>query len=321
MCRAWLAGMMVAAVLSGCGSKPRIGLVLSVGGRGDKSFNDSAYAGLMKAAQTMGVTYDVREPMQVGEMAPFLRELAETKPALIIAVGFLQKDAVEKTAKDYPGVRFAIIDSVVDAPNVASLVFREEEGSYLVGAIAGLTTKTQAVGFVGGMRIPLITKFEVGFTDGVRAVNPGAKVLVDYVGVGPTAFNDPDKGKAVAARLIARGADIIYHAAGGSGRGVIDAAAEHKRLAIGVDSNQNGMRPGAVLTSMEKHLDTVVYDVIQRVVEKRFSAGMITYGLKEGGVDYAVDANNEKLLTSAVRQKATQIREGIIAGRIKVRTA
>lgn len=317
----WFTSVVAASLLAGCGGKPRIGLVLSVGGRGDKSFNDSAYAGLMKAAQTLGVTYDVREPMQVGEMGPFLRELAETKPNLVIAVGFLQKDAVEKTAKDFPDVRFAIIDSVVDAPNVASLVFREEEGSYLVGAIAGLTTKSQAVGFVGGMRIPLIAKFEAGFTDGVHAVNPGARVLVDYVGVGPTAFNDPDKGKAVAARLFARGADIIYHAAGGSGRGVIDAAAEKKKLAIGVDSNQNGMRPGSVLTSMEKHLDTVVYDVIQRVVEKRFSAGMITYGVKEGGVDFALDANNEALLAPAVLQKASQIREGIIAGRIKVRAA
>ena len=323
-CRQWkslMTGAIAALALCGCASKPRIGLVLSVGGRGDKSFYDSAYAGLMTAAQTLGVTYDVREPMQVGEMAPFLRELAETMPDLIIAVGFLQKDAVEITAKEFPGIRFAIIDSVVDAPNVASLVFREEEGSYLVGAIAGLTTKTQAVGFVGGMRIPLIIKFEAGFTDGVHAVNPGARVLVDYIGAGPTAFNDPDKGRAVASRLLARGADVVYHAAGKSGLGVIDAAAEKKRLAIGVDSNQNGIRPGSVLTSMEKHIDTVVYDVIQRVAEKRFAAGTITYGLKEGGVGYAVDEHNARLLKPEVGQKADRIRQDIIAGRIKVRAA
>ena len=197
--------------------KPAVGLVLSVGGLGDKSFNDSAYEGLTRSARDLGIEPVYGQPEQMSEDEKYLRQYAEQEMDLVIGVGFLMKDALEKVSGEFPDTRFAIIDAVVDAPNVASLVFREHEGSFLVGAIAGLVTSTGKVGFVGGMDIPLIHKFEVGYREGVKYVNPDCDVLVAYAGSGPEAFHDPVKGKSLALSQFDRGADIIFQAAGSTG--------------------------------------------------------------------------------------------------------
>ena len=296
----------------------RVGLVLSVGGLGDKSFNDSAYEGLKQAARELGVRVVYGQPEQMAEDEKYLRQYAEQGTDLVIAVGFLMKDALEKVAGEFPHVRFAIIDAVVDQPNVASLVFREHEGSFLVGAIAGLTTGTGKVGFVGGMDIPLIHKFEVGYTEGVKYVNPDAQVIVAYAGSGPEAFHDPVKGKSLALSQFDRGADIIFQAAGSTGNGVIDAAKERGLFAIGVDANQNYMAPGNVLTSMLKRVDVSVFQIIKDVVEGRFTGGIHSYGLEIDGVGYALDEYNRGLISPDVIARVEAIKADIVAGKITV---
>lgn len=296
----------------------RVGLVLSVGGLGDKSFNDSAYQGITLAAEEFGIAPVYGQPEQMSEDEKYLRQYAEEGLDLIIGVGFLMKDALEKVAGEFPDIRFAIIDAYVDAPNVASLVFREHEGSFLVGAIAGLTTSTGKVGFIGGMDIPLIHKFEIGYAEGVRHVRPGAEVLVAYAGSGPQAFHDPVKGKSLALSQFERGADIIFQAAGSTGNGVIDAAQERGLFAIGVDANQNYMAPGHVLTSMLKRVDIAVFEIIKDVVKGRFEGGEHVYGLEVDGVGYALDVHNQDLIPPDVIEKVAAIKQDIVAGRIQV---
>jgi basic membrane protein A len=296
----------------------RIGLVLSVGGLGDKSFNDSAYEGIKFAAEELGIIPLYGQPEQMAEDEKYLRQYAEEGLDLIIGVGFLMKDALEKVAGEFPDVRFAIIDAYVDAPNVASLVFREHEGSFLVGAIAGMTTSTGKVGFIGGMDIPLIHKFEVGYAEGVKYVRPDAEVLVAYAGSGPQAFHDPVKGKSLALSQFDRGADIIFQAAGSTGNGVIDAAKERGLFAIGVDANQNYMAPGHVLTSMLKRVDISVFEIIKDVVEGRFRGGEHLYGLEVDGVGYALDEHNKDLITDDVIERVAAIKQDIVEGRIEV---
>jgi basic membrane protein A len=300
------------------GKKARVGLVLSVGGLGDKSFNDSAYQGLMKARDDLGIEPVYGQPEQMSEDEKYLRQYAEQGMDLVIAVGFLMKDALEKVAPQFPQVRFAIIDAVVDRPNVASLVFREHEGSFLVGAIAGLVTRTGKVGFVGGMDIPLIHKFEVGYGEGVRFVNPSAEVLVAYAGSGPEAFHDPVRGKSLALSQFDRGADIIFQAAGSTGNGVIDAAKERGLFAIGVDANQNYMAPGSVLTSMLKRVDVAVYSIVKDVAGGGFTGGIHVYGLERDGVGYAMDEHNRGLIPPGVVERVEAVKQDIVAGRIAV---
>jgi basic membrane protein A len=298
--------------------KPTVGLVLSVGGLGDKSFNDSAYEGLTRAARELGVSPVYGQPEQMSEDEKYLRQYAEQGMDLVIGVGFLMKDAVEKVSGQFPATRFAIIDAVVEAPNVASLVFREHEGSFLVGAIAGLMTRTDRVGFVGGMDIPLIHKFEVGYREGAEYVNPDCDVVVAYAGSGPEAFHDPVKGKSLALSQFDRGADIIFQAAGSTGNGVIDAAQERGLFAIGVDANQNYMAPGHVLTSMVKRVDVSVYSIIKDVVEGTFRGGPHVYGLDVDGVGYALDQYNQDLIPRDVIERVEEIKQGIISGEIQV---
>ena len=318
------AGMLVAGcqgekkeTASGTG-KPTVGLVLSVGGLGDKSFNDSAYEGLTRAARELGIEPVYGQPEQMSEDEKYLRQYAEQGMDLIIGVGFLMKDALDKVSGQFPETRFAIIDAVVEAPNVASLIFREHEGSFLVGAIAGLVTETDKVGFVGGMDIPLIHKFEVGYREGVKYVNPDCDVLVAYAGSGPEAFHDPVKGKSLALSQFDRGADVIFQAAGSTGNGVIDAAQERGLFAIGVDANQNYMAPGHVLTSMVKRVDVAVFSIIEDVVQGTFEGGIHVYGLEADGVGYALDEHNERLIPDRVIREVERIKQGIIAGTIPV---
>ena len=325
-----LAGLLAVTsiMLSGCGGgengseegtdQVRVGLVLSVGGLGDKSFNDSAYKGLLRAKEELGIVPVYGQPEQMAEDEKYLRQYAAQGMDLVIAVGFLMKDALEQVSTEFPDSRFAIIDAVVEEPNVASLVFSEHEGSFLVGAMAGLVTETGTVGFIGGMDIPLIHKFAEGYAEGAEYTNPDIEVLVAYAGSGPEAFHDPVKGKSLALSQFSRGADIIFQAAGSTGNGVIDAAVERGLYAIGVDANQNYMAPGNVLTSMVKRVDVAVFEIVKEVVEDRFSGEVHVYGLEIDGVGYALDEHNESLLSEEVLDQVESIKRDIIEGRIKV---
>jgi basic membrane protein A len=228
------------------------------------------------------------------------------------------KDAIAKVAGQFPQAHFVLVDAEAKLPNVRSLLFDEHQGSYLVGAIAGLTSKSDKVGFIGGMDVPLIRRFQLGFEAGVKKVNPKARVINNYVGVMSDAWNNPAKAKELALSQYNQGVDVIFAAAGASNYGLFDAAEEKKKLSIGVDSNQNWVKPGFVLTSMLKRVDIAVYDTINEAKGGKFIGGVKTFGLKNQGVDYAVDEFNEKLLQPEVRQKVEALKAEIVAGKIKV---
>jgi basic membrane protein A len=302
---------------AGDAQKPRIGLVLDRGGRDDKSFNAAAFKGASEAAQRFGLEMKDVETPTVSAYESSLRSLAERGYSPVIAVGFAQKDAVTKVAPQFPGTRFAIVDATVDLPNVESLLFAEHEGSFLVGYLAGLATKTGTVGFVGGMEIPMIRRFQMGYEAGVKAARPDTKIESVYIGNTAEAWANPARGKELGLALYGKGADIVFAAAGASGMGVFDAAEEKKRYAIGVDSNQNWIKPGRILTSMLKRVDEAVFDIVKGAVDKRPFAGARVYGLQNKGVDYAADQYNEPLI-AAHRAQLEKVRADIIEGRLVV---
>ena len=305
--------------------KYRVGLVYDVGGRGDLSFNDMAYAGLARAQKQFGARIETRdlEPTAGGEnREELLRLLAGEKFDLIFGIGFLFTDSVTRVSKDFRNVKFGIIDGFIpDQPNVASLLFKEHEGSFLVGAAAGLKTKTNRVGFVGGMKIPLIERFEAGFIAGATHVNPRVQVFSEYAGTTGEAFRDPVKGKELALAEYDRGADIIYHASGGTGIGVFEAAVVKKRMAIGVDADQSlTVKPDQrrqILTSMMKRVDVAVFQTISGMINGKYKAGVETFGLKENGVGYAVNEFNRSRIRDIV-PRLEALKRDIIAGKIKV---
>ncbi len=304
-----------------------VGLVFDVGGRGDKSFNDAAYQGLQMAKDSLGIKYQYIEPGGGSDRESALRQLANQKSiGLIFGVGFIFTDDITNVAKDFPDKKFACIDYSYDPSkplptNLIAIEFREEEGSFLVGAIAGLMTKTNTVGFIGGMESPLIRKFQAGYEAGVKYVNPKAKILVAYAGVTGEAFKNPAKGKELALSQYSQGADIIYHAAGVTGLGVFEAAREMKKYAIGVDLDQWNEAPGYVLTSMVKKGNVAVYDIIKQWKENKFKGGTAeVFGLKDNGVDFVYDKNNQPLIPESVYQKVEALRLQIINGQIKVPT-
>lgn len=301
----------------------RVGLVFDVGGRGDKSFNDSAYRGLELAKKELGIYYEYIEPGEGSDRESGLRMLASQKFDLIFGIGFMFSDDIAHIAREFPEKKFACIDYTVKPgeeipPNLAALKFREEEGSYLVGALAGLLTKTNKLGFVGGMDIPLIHKFESGYKAGVRRVNPKATILVGYAGVTGEAFKNPAKGKEIALSQYGQGVDIVYHASGSTGLGVFEAAREKDALAIGVDSDQYYEAPGYILTSMIKRVDSSVYNTIKDTIAGQFKGGVHTFGLAEDGVGYVYDENNKDLISDEVRKKVEELKRKIIAGEIEV---
>ena len=250
-----------------------------------------------------------------------MRAFAEVGYDLVIGIGFAQTPIVEAVAKEYPKINFAIVDGVSDLPNVASLVFKEHEGSYLVGMIAARESKSGVLGFVGGMDIPLIHKFEVGYEEGARAVNPKIEVIQNYVGVTESAWNNPGKGKELSLAQIGKGADVLFAAAGNSGLGAFDAAEQAGKLVIGVDSNQNWVKPGFVLTSMVKRVDNAVYQIVRDRVAGHFAGGIHVYGLDNAGVGYAMDSYNEKLIPKSVIAEVEAAKQKIIRGQIKVTDA
>lgn len=295
-------------------AKHRVGIVFSTGGLGDLSFNDSALRGLQKAKEELSVSFQFIEPRGVDNLAEHLKAFAQEDYDLVFAVGFQLAPALEQVAQDFPHISFAIVDSVVPAPNVASLIFREQDGSFLVGVLAGMMTHGNIVGFVGGMEVPIIARFQRGFEQGVAFANADARVLVDYTG----SFQAPAFGQELAISQNKRGADIVYHASGASGIGVIHAAEENGFYAIGVDSVQDHLAPGTVLTSMVKRVDVAVYDTIRSLVEGNFQPGERHFGLAEGGVGTSDFQYTRDIIPQAVLDALESAKEKIISGEIVV---
>jgi len=335
-------GLAALLVLSGCrpaaeapppaGEAPapklRVGIVYDVGGRGDLSFNDMAYAGLERAQREFGDRIETRdlEPAAGGEnREELLRLLASEGYDLIFGIGFLFTDSIERVAKEFPNVKFGLVDGFIadlgPQSNVVCLLFNEHEGSFLVGAAAALKSKTGKVGFVGGMRIPLIEKFEAGYIAGAKYVNPAIEVFSDYAGTTGEAFRDPVKGRELALSHYDRGADIIYHASGGTGIGVFEAAVEKNKLAIGVDADQSlTVKPDQrahILTSMMKRVDVSVYETIKALVEQRFEGGYRNFGLADDGVGYAENQYNRDTIAD-IKPELERLKQKIVAGEIKV---
>lgn len=305
-----------------------VGIVFDMGGRGDKSFNDGAYLGGERSRTDLGAHVRFIEPGDGSDREAGLRLLAAEGMDLVIGVGFIFSDDLTQLAQEYPNTKFAGIDYSVGVdkagndiqppPNLAALKFREEEASFLVGALAALVSKSKKVGFVGGMNFPLIHKFEAGYRAGIKHVCPRCTMISQYAGVTPEAFRNPGRGKELALSQYQQGVDIIYHAAGSTGLGVFEAARQTDKLAIGVDADQYQEAPGHILTSMVKGVDVAVHEATRLVKEGTFKGGIYQLGLKEGGVGYVYDANNRALIPDAVHDRVEQLRQQIIAGKIKV---
>jgi basic membrane protein A len=293
-------------------------LIYDMGGKFDKSFNEAAYNGAERWKKESGKTYREFEITNASQREQALRRFARDGNNPVIVLGFAYEDALKSVGKDFPKTNFAIIDTVVDLPNVASYIFKEHEGSFLVGLLAAKASKTGTVGFVGGMDIPLIRKFGCGYVQGAKAANANIKIIQNMTGTTPAAWNDPGRGSELAKAQIAQGADVIYAAAGGTGIGVLQAAADGGKLGIGVDSNQNGLHPGKILTSMVKRVDEAVFQAMKTGAAGTFKTGINDLGLKEGGVDYAMDDNNKPLVTDEMKSAVETAKADIISGKLKV---
>ena len=308
-----------------------VGIVFDIGGRGDKSFNDGAYIGAERAIRHLGAHVRFVEPGDGPDREAGLRLLAAEGMDLVIGVGFIFSDDLTQLAKEYPATSFAGVDYSIGADregkpipppaNLAALKFREEEGSFIVGALAALVGHSKKIGFVGGMDFPLIQKFEAGYTAGARFVCPDCQVISQYAGVTPEAFRNPGKGKELALSQYQSGVNVIFHASGSTGLGVFEAARQTGKLAIGVDADQYAEAPGHILSSMVKGVDAAVYDAIERVKDRRFHGGIYQFGLAEDGVRYVYDEHNRALIPDSVHARLEQIKADIIAGKIKVPSA
>ena len=291
-------------------------IIFDLGGKFDKSFNEAAFNGAQKWAAETGGTFKELEMQSEAQREQALRKLAESGANPVVMTGFAFGDVLNTVAPDFPDTKFAIIDMVVDQPNVKSVVFTEDQGSYLVGMMAAMASKTGTVGFIGGMDIPLIRRFGCGYAQGVKAVNPDATVILNMTGSTPSAWNDPVKGSELAKAQKSQGADVIYAAAGGTGIGVLQTAADEGILSIGVDSNQNYMHPGKVLTSMMKRVDNAVYEAFKE--GEALTPGINVMDLKSGGVGYALDENNAALVSPEMQAAVDAAAEKIKSGEIVV---
>jgi basic membrane protein A len=289
-----------------------------MGGKFDKSFNEAAYSGAERFKKETGIAYREFEVASAAQREQALRNMARRGSHVVVGIGFAQATGIEKVAKEFPNLKFAIIDAVVALPNVQSIVFKEHEGSFLVGMAAAMASKSGKIGFVGGMDIPLIRRFALGYEEGARYVTPDIEVFQNMTGTTPAAWNDPTRGGELARSQFDRGADVVYAAAGATGLGVLQAAKDKGRLAIGVDSNQNHIHPGSILTSMIKRVDLAVYESFKTAREGTWKAGTRVLGVAEGGVGYAVDQHNRNLITGEMERRLEQARRDIVAGKIKV---
>ncbi|MEM7687125.1 MAG: BMP family ABC transporter substrate-binding protein [Pseudomonadota bacterium] len=311
------AAALIATTAFAADFKPAV--VFDMGGKFDKSFNEGVWNGVKKFMDETGVEVMEFEVTNETQREQAMRRMVQRGATLVLGVGFAQADAIAAVAADNPDVQFSIIDvSWLDAPNLRQYAFKEHEGSYMVGVAAALASKTGKVGFVGGMDIPLIRKFACGYVQGVKSVGADIEVFQNMTGTTPSAWNDPAKGSELTQGQIDRGADVVYHAAGGTGAGVIQAAADAGKLAIGVDSNQNGIAPGSVLTSMLKRVDVAAYETMKDAADGNFTAGVKILGAAEGGVDWALDDNNAELVDDAMKTAVEAARAGIVSGDIQV---
>ncbi len=313
---AGLAFVMASGVAAAAELKPAV--VFDMGGKFDKSFNEGIYNGLEKFRNETGISYREFEVTNETQREQALRRMAQRGSDPVIAVGFAQAPALEKVAREFPDTRFTIIDMVVDLPNVQSVVFKEHEGSFLVGVAAAMASKTDKVGFIGGMDIPLIRKFACGYEQGVLYANPNATIFQNMTGTTPAAWNNPTKGGELARSQFDRGADVVYAAAGGTGIGVYQAAKDSGKLAIGVDSNQNYLHPGTMLTSMLKRVDVAAYNSFKGALDNTWKPGIQVLGLAEDGVGWALDEHNRDLVSAEMKDKVEQARADILASKITV---
>jgi basic membrane protein A len=313
--------MTIAALCVATGAAaadPKLAIVYDAGGKFDKSFNQSAFEGAERFKKETGIKYIEAQASSDTQAEQVLRTLARKKMDLIAAVGFSQTQAVQKVAGEFPNVRFVLIDAVAKGNNVNSILFKEEEGSYLVGVAAALASKSKKIGFVGGMDIPLIRAFACGYGQGAKATNAKVETLQNMVGTTAAAWNDPAKGGELARAQFDRGVDVVFAVAGGSGMGTLQTAKEKGKLAIGVDSNQNYLHPGTMLTSMVKRVDGAIYDSFMQMKTSTWKPGVSYRGLKEGGVDWALDKDNRAVVTPEIEKKVNEAKSGIINGKIKV---
>jgi len=315
-----LCALGVAALLSGpaLAQDAAPSVVFDMGGKFDKSFNEGAYNGAERFKRETGVAYRDFEVTNETQREQALRNMARRGATIVVGIGFAQASGLEKVATEFPNMKFAIIDAVVNKPNVQSIVFKEHEGSFLVGMAAALASKSGKVGFVGGMDIPLIRKFAVGYEEGAKYVNPRIEIFQNMTGTTPAAWNDPTRGGELARSQFDRGADVIYAAAGATGLGVLQAAKDKQKFAIGVDSNQNHIHPGTILTSMVKRVDLAVYNAFKTARDGSWKPGLQVLGLAEDGVGYALDEHNRSLISAEMKQKLDTARADIISGKIKV---
>jgi basic membrane protein A len=293
-------------------------VVFDMGGKFDKSFNEGVYNGVEKFKAETGIDYKEFEVTNPTQREQAIRRMAQRGADPVLGVGFAQGPAIEKVAKEFPNTRFTIIDMVVDLPNVQSVVFKEHEGSFLVGVLAAEASKSGTVGFVGGMDIPLIRRFACGYVGGAKFAKSGATVLQNMTGTTPSAWNDPTKGAELAKSQFDRGADVVYAAAGGTGIGVYQAAKDSGQLAIGVDSNQNHLQPGTMLTSMLKRVDVAAYNAFKAAMDGSWKPGIQVLGLAEGGVGWAMDEHNASLVSADMKAAVEKAEKAILSGEIKV---
>ncbi|NHZ93726.1 BMP family ABC transporter substrate-binding protein [Massilia sp. CCM 8733] len=311
-----IAALCVAA--SATAADPKLGIVYDAGGKFDKSFNQSAFEGAERFKKETNIKYIEAQASSDTQAEQVLRGLARKKMDLIAAVGFSQTQAVQKVAQEFPNVRFVLIDAVAKGNNVNSILFKEEEGSYLAGVAAAIASKSKKIGFVGGMDIPLIRTFACGYAQGAKATNPKIETMQNMVGTTAAAWNDPAKGGELARAQFDRGVDVVFAVAGGSGMGTLQTAKEKGKLAIGVDSNQNYLHPGTMLTSMVKRVDLAIYDSFMQVKNGTWKAGVTHKGLKEGGVDWALDKDNRAVVTPEIEKRVNEAKANIISGKVKV---
>ena len=315
--KAFTVAIGAALSLSAAAAELNPAVVYDLGGKNDGSFNQAAFTGAERFANETGVSYRDFEIQNDAQREQALRNFARKGFNPVVAIGFSHGSAVEKVAAEFPDTAFGIVDMVVDQPNVRSILFKEHEGSYLVGLLAGMASTTQKVGFVGGMDIPLIRRFECGYKQGAAAAG-ASDVFGNMTGNTGAAWNDPVKGGELTKSQIDRGADVVFQAAGGTGFGVLQTAADAGILGIGVDSNQNGLHPGKVLTSMLKRVDNAVYEAFMDYKNDAWSTGFRVLGLAEGGVDWALDENNQALITDEMRAAVETAKNNIINGNISV---
>jgi basic membrane protein A len=299
-------------------ANPKLAIVYDAGGKFDKSFNQSAFEGAERFKKETNIPYIEVQANSDTQAEQVMRGLARKKLDMIAAIGFSQTQAVAKVAKEFPNTKFVLIDSIAPGANVNSIMFKEQEGSYLVGVAAAMASKSKKIGFVGGMDIPLIRAFACGYGQGAKAQQPKIEIMQNMVGTTSAAWNDPAKGGELARQQFDRGADVVFAVAGGSGMGALQMAKEKGKLAIGVDSNQNYLHPGSMLTSMVKRVDIAIYDAFTQVKNGTWKAGVTHKGLKEGGVDWVLDKDNRKVVTPEMEKRVNAVKADIINGKIKV---